>query len=128
MLNKIKRRLGFSTSQDTPTTLPDDIPVPAMIENSDELDALLEDLIDQSTDYVCLYLGTSEIKDFRLNSVVINMVIDAFNKLGDEGKETTIYSDYRSDYATELIAPYISILDAVKRDTQIVEEATIRFI
>lgn len=128
MLNKIKRRLGFSTNQDIPTTLPDDIPVPSMIENNEDLDALLEDLIDQSTDYVCLYLGASEIKDFRLNSVIINMVIDAFNRLGDEGKETAIYSDYRSDYATELIAPYISILDAVKRDSQVAEEITIRFI
>lgn len=127
VLEKVKRRLGLSQEEsinplndniesDTPGN-GEDVDTDTDI-NPNDIDALLEDLIDQSTDYVCLYLGISELNDFRLNSVVLNMTVDAYNKLGDEGKERSIYSDYRSDYATELIAPYISILEAVKRDSQ----------
>lgn len=95
MLEKIKRRLQID----------------------DEHDELILDLISQSEDYIKLYLGVEELTDSRLNSVIMGMTLDAWVKLGEEGKTSSIYQDYRSDFPRQLISPYIAILEAVKKDS-----------
>lgn len=102
MLTKIKRRIQLV---------------------DDSQDELLMDLITQNEDYIKLYLGVSELNDTRLDSVVMGMTIDAWVKLGEEGKISSIYSDYRSDFPRQLINPYKDILQAIKDDLQ----RTIRF-
>lgn len=97
MLNKIKRRINIT---------------------GEEQDELLLDMIEQNENYVKLYLGVRTIDDSRLDSVIIGMTIDAWNKLGEEGKVSSIYQDYRTDFPRQLISPYIGILDAIKKESQ----------
>ena len=102
MLTKIKRRIQLA---------------------DDSQDELLMDLITQNEDYIKLYLGVEELEDSRLDSVVMGMTIDAWVKLGEEGKISSIYSDYRSDFPKQLINPYKDILQSIRNDLQ----RTIRF-
>ena len=102
MLTKIKRRIQLV---------------------DDSQDELLMDLITQNEDYIKLYLGVEELEDSRLDSVVMGMTVDAWVKLGEEGKISSIYSDYRSDFPRQLINPYKDILQSIKDDLQ----RTIRF-
>lgn len=95
MLDKVKRRLSL------------DLHDPSE-------DDLIIDLIEQNRDYVMLYLGVSELEDPRVDSIIARMTVEAFNMLGEEGKKTAIYSDYRMDMQTELISPYRTILKALK--------------
>lgn len=95
MLNKIKRRIG--------------------IEGEDK-DELIFDLIEQSENYVKLFLGVRELNDTRLDSVILGMTVDAWNKLGEEGKASTTYQEQKTEYVKQLLSPYITILDAIKRE------------
>lgn len=95
MLDKVKRRLSLDL-------------------HDPSYDDLIIDLIEQNRDFVMLYLGVSELEDSRVDSIIARMTAEAFNMLGEEGKKTAIYSDYRMDMQTELISPYRTILKAVK--------------
>lgn len=109
MLTRIKRRLG----------------IPAEDETSD---LLLMDLIEQSQNFICLYLNIPVIEDVRLNSIVQGLSIDLFNRMGDEGKSTSIYSDYRSDFPEDILTPYLGTLNAIKEQMKADEANIIRFI
>lgn len=104
MLSKIKRRIQISEEDKTN-------------------DELLMDLISQNEDYIKLYLNIEQLEDTRLDSIVMGMTVDAWVKLGEEGKTSSIYSEYRSDFPRQLINPYRDILQAIKDDLQ----RTIRF-
>lgn len=95
MLDKIKRRINI---------------------NDETNDELILDMIEQNENYVKLYLGIKTIDDTRLDSVIIGMTIDAWNKLGEEGKISSIYTDYRNDFPRQIISQYTSILDAIKKE------------
>lgn len=110
MLSKIKRRLGLP------------------VEENEENDLLIMDLIEQSQNFVCLYLNIPAIEDIRLNSIVQSLSIDLFNRMGEEGKKTSIYSDYRSDFPEDILAPYLGTLDAIKAQMQADTAQIIRFI
>ena len=71
-----------------------------------------------------IYLGVKECDDPRLDSVISRMTVEAYNMLGEEGKKTAIYSDYRIDMQAELISPYRTILKTLKDELN----RTIRFI
>lgn len=103
MLDKVKRRLS--------------------IEDNTE-DDLIIDLIEQNRDFCLIYLGVKECDDPRLDSVISRMTVEAYNMLGEEGKKTAIYSDYRIDMQAELISPYRTILKTLKDELN----RTIRFI
>lgn len=109
MLSKIKRRIG----------------IPFDDESSD---LLLMDIIEQAENYICLYLSIPVIEDVRLNSIIQGLSIDLFNKMGDEGKKTSIYSEYRSDFPEDILAPYMTTLNAIKQEKLIQEGNVIRFI
>lgn len=113
MLSKIKRRLS--------------IPV-----DNEENDLLLMDLIEQSENFICLYLSIPAIEDVRLNSIVQSLSIDLFNRMGEEGKTTSIYSDYRSDFPDDLLTPYLGTLNSIRAQIEAEKEAEratiIRFI
>lgn len=97
MLNKIKRRINLETNAK---------------------DELILDMIEQNENYVKLYLGVKTIDDSRLDSVIIGMTIDAWNKLGEEGTVSSIYQDHRTDFPRQLISPYVGILDAIKKESR----------
>lgn len=105
MLDKVKRRLSLDLDDTTH-------------------DNLIIDLIEQNRDYILMYLGVSELNDTRIDSIIYRMTVEAFNMLGEEGKKTAIYSDYRMDMQAELISPYRTILKALKDELS----RTIRFI
>ncbi|MCI7208508.1 MAG: hypothetical protein MSA15_21255 [Clostridium sp.] len=105
MLDKVKRRLNLDLHDPTH-------------------DNLIIDLIEQNRDYILMYLGVSELNDTRVDSIVYRMTVESFNMLGEEGKKTAIYSDYRMDMQAELISPYRTILKALKDELN----KTIRFI
>lgn len=96
MLSKVKRRINIT---------------------DDEQDELLLDIIEQNENYVKLYLGVKTIDDTRLDSVILGMTIDTWNKLGEEGKISSIYSDYRNDFPKQIISQYLYILDAIKKES-----------
>ena len=108
MLSKIKRRLGLPIEEDTQ-------------------DLLIMDLIEQAESFICLYLNIAAIEDIRLNSIVQSLAIDLFNRIGEEGKKTSIYSDYRSDFHEDMLTPYLGTLDAIKMQMQAENENLIRF-
>ncbi len=95
MVDKIKRRLSIE-------------------ENDSSQDNLIIDLIEQNRNYIMLYLGVSELSDPRLDSIIIRMSIEAYNLLGEEGKKSASYADYKIDMQTELISPYRTILKSLK--------------
>lgn len=113
MLGKIKRRIGID-------------------ETDEKSDLLLLDIIEQSQNLICLYLNIAEIEDIRLNSIIQSLSIDLYNRIGDEGKVTSIYSDYRSDFAEDILAPYLGTLNSIKAqleaEKKVEEETIIRFI
>lgn len=113
MLAKIKRRIGID-------------------ELDEKSDLLIMDIIEQSQNLICLYLNIPAIEDVRLNSIIQSLSIDLYNRIGDEGKKTSIYSDYRSDFAEEILAPYMSVLNSIKaqmeEEKRAQETSIIRFI
>lgn len=109
MLSKIKRRLGLELEDETN-------------------DLLLMDLIEQSENFICLYLNIPAVEDVRLNSIIQSLSIDLFNRMGEEGKKTSIYSDYRSDFPEDILTPYLGTLDAIKAQMQADNANIIRFI
>ena len=110
MLSKIKRRLGLPFEED------------------EENDLLIMDLIEQAENFICLYLNIPAVEDIRLNSIIQSLSIDLFNRMGEEGKKTSIYSDYRSDFPEDILAPYLGTLDAIKMQMQAENANIIRFI
>ena len=109
MLSKIKRRLGLELEDETN-------------------DLLLMDLIEQSENFICLYLNIPAVEDVRLNSIIQSLSIDLFNRMGEEGKKTSIYSDYRSDFPEDILTPYLGTLDSIKAQMQADNANIIRFI
>ena len=109
MLSKIKRRLGFELEDETN-------------------DLLLMDLIEQSENFICLYLNIPAVEDVRLNSIIQSLSIDLFNRMGEEGKKTSIYSDYRSDFPEDILTPYLGTLNAIKSQMEADNSNIIRFI
>lgn len=109
MLSKIKRRIGIDVEDE-------------------KSDLLLMDIIEQAENYVCLYLGIPAIEDVRLNSIIQGLSIDLFNKIGEEGKTTSIYSEYRSDFPDDILTPYMGTLNAIKQEKEKQNEMMIRFI
>lgn len=113
MLAKIKRRIGID-------------------ELDEKSDLLIMDIIEQSQNLICLYLNIPLIEDMRLNSIVQSLSVDLYNRIGDEGKVTSIYSDYRSDFAEDILAPYLGTLNSIKAQLEAEKQAEatsiIRFI
>ena len=96
MLSKVKRRINIT---------------------DDTQDDLLLDIIEQNENYIKLYLGTKVIDDSRLDAVILGMSVDTWNKLGEEGKISSIYSDYWNDFPRQIISQYVHILDAIKKES-----------
>lgn len=96
MLSKVKRRINIA---------------------DESFDEMLLDIIEQNENYIKLYLGVKTINDTRLDSVILGMTIDTWNKLGEEGKTSSIYSDYRNDFPKQVISQYVDILDSIKKES-----------
>lgn len=82
------------------------------IDNND-IDNLLTELVNIIIDYVKLYLNTTDISNVS-DSVIVEMVISRYNKLGSEGYSKEVVDKLSVDYK-DLIEEYSPILNRYRK-------------